>query len=129
MPVNKSHDEFYTLDMSKGWEVPAGYPAGSGDSLYPGCVHQNVITVPIENRIEFDRLRGNLTAPCRRKKGPARGLFSYGASGASRAHPCRDHSASGEAPRCLAFISASRRRSTDNSIQMSSSARRDTLDR
>lgn len=24
MPVNKRHDEFYTLDMSTGWEVPPG---------------------------------------------------------------------------------------------------------
>lgn len=28
MAVNKKHDEFYTLDMSAGWETPAGYPAG-----------------------------------------------------------------------------------------------------
>ncbi|MDB5557518.1 MAG: cupin, partial [Enterovirga sp.] len=28
MPVNKLHDEFHAVDMSSGWEVPAGYPAG-----------------------------------------------------------------------------------------------------
>ena len=28
MPINKSHDEFYTLDLDQGWETPPGYPAG-----------------------------------------------------------------------------------------------------
>jgi hypothetical protein len=28
MAINKAHDEFHTLDMSSGWETPAGYPAG-----------------------------------------------------------------------------------------------------
>ena len=23
MPVNKAHDEFYTLDLKSGWETPA----------------------------------------------------------------------------------------------------------
>ena len=36
MPVNKSHDEFHTLDMSKGWEVPTGYPAGIEQKILSG---------------------------------------------------------------------------------------------
>ena len=28
MPVNKPHLEFHRVDMSAGWETPAGYPAG-----------------------------------------------------------------------------------------------------
>ncbi len=28
MAINKAHDEFHTLDMNSGWEVPPGYPAG-----------------------------------------------------------------------------------------------------
>ncbi len=28
MAINKAHDEFKALDMSSGWETPAGYPAG-----------------------------------------------------------------------------------------------------
>lgn len=36
MPVNKKHDEFYTLDMNSGWEVPAGYPAGIQQKIISG---------------------------------------------------------------------------------------------
>lgn len=36
MPVNKAHDEFYTLDMSTGWETPAGYPAGIQQKILSG---------------------------------------------------------------------------------------------
>jgi hypothetical protein len=36
MPVNKKHDEFYTLDMNSGWEVPAGYPAGIQQKILSG---------------------------------------------------------------------------------------------
>ena len=28
MGVNKEHKEFHAVDMSAGWETPAGYPAG-----------------------------------------------------------------------------------------------------
>ncbi|MDW3683501.1 cupin domain-containing protein [Cupriavidus sp. CV2] len=28
MAINKLHDEFHTIDMASGWEVPPGYPAG-----------------------------------------------------------------------------------------------------
>ena len=28
MPVNKEHKEFHQIDMSTGWETPAGYPRG-----------------------------------------------------------------------------------------------------
>ena len=35
MPVNKKHDEFYTLDMNGGWEVPVGYPAGIQQKISP----------------------------------------------------------------------------------------------
>ena len=30
MPVNKLHNEFHTIDMKNGWELPAGYKAGQG---------------------------------------------------------------------------------------------------
>ena len=36
MPVNKKHDEFYTLDMNSGWETPAGYPAGIQQKILSG---------------------------------------------------------------------------------------------
>ena len=36
MPVNKAHDEFYTLDLTSGWEVPAGYPPGIQQKIISG---------------------------------------------------------------------------------------------
>jgi hypothetical protein len=36
MPVNKAHDEFYTLDLNSGWEVPAGYPSGIQQKIISG---------------------------------------------------------------------------------------------
>ncbi|VCU71723.1 hypothetical protein PIGHUM_03811 [Pigmentiphaga humi] len=30
MPVTKKHDEFHTLDMDGGWQLPAGYDPASG---------------------------------------------------------------------------------------------------
>ena len=36
MPVNKAHDEFYTLDLNTGWETPAGYPAGIQQKIIAG---------------------------------------------------------------------------------------------
>ena len=40
MPVNKTHDEFYTLDMTSGWEVPAGYPAGIQQKILSGALDE-----------------------------------------------------------------------------------------
>lgn len=40
MAINKRHDEFYTLDMSKGWEVPAGYPAGIQQKILSGALDE-----------------------------------------------------------------------------------------
>ena len=36
MPVNKAHDEFYTLDLDTGWETPAGYPEGIQQKIISG---------------------------------------------------------------------------------------------
>ena len=36
MPVNKLHDEFHTLDLNTGWEVPAGYPSGIQQKIISG---------------------------------------------------------------------------------------------
>ena len=36
MPVNKLHDEFHTLDLTTGWEVPAGYPSGIQQKIISG---------------------------------------------------------------------------------------------
>jgi hypothetical protein len=36
MAINKLHDEFHTLDMDKGWEVPTGYPKGIQQKILSG---------------------------------------------------------------------------------------------
>jgi hypothetical protein len=36
MPVNKLHDEFHTLDLTTGWEGPAGYPSGIQQKIIAG---------------------------------------------------------------------------------------------
>jgi hypothetical protein len=36
MAVNKQHSEFYQVDMSTGWETPAGYPAGIKQKILSG---------------------------------------------------------------------------------------------
>jgi hypothetical protein len=40
MPVNKLHDEFHAVDMSSGWEVPAGYPAGIQQKILSGALDE-----------------------------------------------------------------------------------------
>jgi hypothetical protein len=40
MAVNKSHDEFHTLDMTTGWEVPAGYPTGIKQKILSGALDE-----------------------------------------------------------------------------------------
>ena len=41
MPVNKAHDEFYTLDLTSGWETPAGYPAGIAQKIISGGLDES----------------------------------------------------------------------------------------
>lgn len=36
MAVNKEHKEFYLVDMTQGWETPAGYPAGIKQKILSG---------------------------------------------------------------------------------------------
>lgn len=40
MPVNKIHDEFHTLDLESGWEVPANYPAGIQQKILSGSLDE-----------------------------------------------------------------------------------------
>jgi hypothetical protein len=40
MAINKAHDEFHTLDMSKGWETPAGYPPGIQQKILSGALNE-----------------------------------------------------------------------------------------
>lgn len=40
MAVNKLHDEFHTLDMASGWEVPPGYPSGIQQKILSGSLDE-----------------------------------------------------------------------------------------
>src|ERR1700722_1491184 len=40
MAIDKAHDEFRTLDMSAGWETPAGYPAGIQQKILSGALDE-----------------------------------------------------------------------------------------
>jgi ChrR Cupin-like domain len=40
MAINKVHEEFHTLDMSKGWETPTGYPAGIQQKILSGALNE-----------------------------------------------------------------------------------------
>lgn len=41
MPVNKRHDEFYTLDLTSGWETPPGYPTGIQQKILSGALDED----------------------------------------------------------------------------------------
>ena len=41
MTVNKQHKEFHTLDMSTGWETPAGYPKGIAQKILSGALDES----------------------------------------------------------------------------------------
>src|SRR3569623_2008526 len=40
MGIYKLHDEFHTLDMKSGWEVPAGYPSGIQQKILSGSLDE-----------------------------------------------------------------------------------------
>lgn len=40
MQPNKPHLEFHSIDMSAGWEVPAGYPAGIEQKILAGTLDE-----------------------------------------------------------------------------------------
>jgi hypothetical protein len=40
LAINKLHDEFHTLDMASGWEVPPGYPSGIQQKILAGSLDE-----------------------------------------------------------------------------------------
>jgi len=40
MAINKRHDEFYTVDLSAGWETPPGYPRGIAQKILSGALEE-----------------------------------------------------------------------------------------
>ena len=41
MAVNKAHDEFHSVDLSSGWEVPPGYPEGIQQKILSGALDED----------------------------------------------------------------------------------------
>ena len=40
MAINKDHKEFHSVDMTGGWETPAGYPAGIQQKILSGALDE-----------------------------------------------------------------------------------------
>ena len=40
MPVNKEHKEFHQVDLTSGWETPAGYPRGIEQKILAGALDE-----------------------------------------------------------------------------------------
>jgi hypothetical protein len=40
MAIHKEHKEFHTIDMTTGWETPAGYPAGIQQQILAGTLDE-----------------------------------------------------------------------------------------
>ncbi|MDR3397620.1 cupin [Pandoraea bronchicola] len=40
MAINKLHDEFHSIDMKEGWEVPPGYPPGIEQKILAGSLDE-----------------------------------------------------------------------------------------
>ena len=41
MAINKEHKEFHAVDMTAGWETPAGYPAGIQQKILAGRLDES----------------------------------------------------------------------------------------
>jgi len=54
MKINKLHDEFHTLDMNVGWEVPAGYPSGIQQKILSGALDEVNKTGSRTRLLRFD---------------------------------------------------------------------------
>ncbi len=44
MPINKEHLEFFTVDLSTGWETPPGYPDGIKQKILTGVLDEEAKT-------------------------------------------------------------------------------------
>jgi hypothetical protein len=54
MAVNKKHQEFATLDMTTGWEVPAGYPPGVRQKVISGALDEQERRGTRTRLLQFD---------------------------------------------------------------------------
>lgn len=44
MAINKEHKEFFSVDMSEGWETPTGYPDGMHQKILSGALDEKAKT-------------------------------------------------------------------------------------
>lgn len=54
MAITKLHDEFHSLDMDSGWEVPAGYPEGIQQKILSGSLDEDAKTGSRTRFLRFD---------------------------------------------------------------------------
>ncbi len=54
MAINKAHDEFYTLDLTSGWEVPPGYPKGIQQKIISGGLDEKAKRGSRTRLLRFD---------------------------------------------------------------------------
>jgi hypothetical protein len=54
MGVNKEHKEFHAVDMSTGWETPAGYPAGIQQKILSGALDEKTNRGSRTRLLRFD---------------------------------------------------------------------------
>ena len=54
MAINKVHDEFHTLDLKSGWEVPAGYPSVIQQKIIAGGLDEKNKTGSRTRLLRFD---------------------------------------------------------------------------
>lgn len=54
MAINKAHDEFYTLDLTSGWEVPPGYPQGIQQKIISGGLDETAKRGSRTRLLRFD---------------------------------------------------------------------------
>jgi hypothetical protein len=54
MAINKLHDEFKTLDMDAGWEVPPGYPEGIKQKILSGALDEEARRGSRSRLLKFD---------------------------------------------------------------------------
>ncbi len=54
MTIPKKHEEFHTLDLDSGWEVPPGYPAGMQQKILSGELDEAAKTGSRTRLLRFD---------------------------------------------------------------------------
>ena len=54
MAINKVHDEFHTLNLEEGWEVPPGYPSGIKQKILSGALDEKAMTGSRTRLLKFE---------------------------------------------------------------------------